>query len=112
MLTYLKLKEEVGHLNSKPGGMTKYVCMLNFGTKNFEKIWGVGKSSKDMKGIRYTSESSNSMNILVTPIQKQNSQCLVISYNNLPNTLNIVLSFIPDYIGYLTTMVDMATYEF
>lgn len=56
MLTISKLKEEVDHMNSKLEGMSKSIRMLNSGTDDLEKILGMGKSSKYMKGFGYTGE--------------------------------------------------------
>lgn len=70
MLTILEFKEEVGHLNSKLEGMIESICMLNYGTENLKEVLGVGNSLKDIKGIGYNGESSNSKNMFLTPIQK------------------------------------------
>lgn len=66
MLTFSKLKKEIYHLNSKHYGITTFVCMLNYGTNSLDETLGVGKSSKDMKGIGYTGKSSNSQSMFIT----------------------------------------------
>lgn len=73
MVTILELKEKVRHLISKHNVMNKFVRMLNFGTESLDEILGMGKSSIDMWGIGYTGQSSNSKNMIQTPIQKNHN---------------------------------------
>lgn len=68
MLTISNLKEEVIPLNYKLDGMTKDVRMLHSETESHNEILGVGKLSKDMKGIGYSGESPNSKTVFVPPI--------------------------------------------
>lgn len=58
MDTVSELNEEICHLNSKLEGMTKYVCMINYGTKTLDEILRVVKMSRGMKRIRYNYDSS------------------------------------------------------
>lgn len=70
MTTISELKEEIDHLNSKHEGITKFVCMMNSKTETLSKILGVGKMSKQMKGIGCNHESSNSKNMFVPLFKK------------------------------------------
>lgn len=68
--TISELKEEIDHINSKHEGITKFVCMMNSKTETLSKILGVGKISKQMKGIGCNHEPSNSKNMFVPPFKK------------------------------------------
>lgn len=92
MTTISNLKEEVGHLNFKLQGMTKFIPMLDFGTETLELIIGVGKTSKYMKGIGSIYKSSNSKNMYFSYVKKikfimfdSKSQYLVKNYDHHPN---------------------------
>lgn len=49
MTTISDLNEEVHYLNSKLEGMTKFVCMLNYGSETLDEILGVEKIIGKMK---------------------------------------------------------------
>lgn len=72
--------------------MTKFVSMLNPGIETLDEILGVGKISRDVKGIGYTYESSYSKNMFICPVKKNifimsdyKSQHLVKHHNQLSN---------------------------
>lgn len=57
--TILNMKEIVTLLNSKLEGIAKSVRMLNFGFDTLDKILGVGKVARDMKGVTFNYNSMN-----------------------------------------------------
>lgn len=70
MPTISGLKKEVEYLNYELDGMTKSTLMLNSEAENLDAILGMGKTSKNIKGIGYTSEFSNPKNVFVSSIRK------------------------------------------
>lgn len=65
-----------------------------------------------MKCVRYTSELSNSKNMCVTPIQKQNSQCQVTVLNIRSIIITITLTlFILNSLGFVTIVDDIITFH-
>lgn len=57
-------------MNSKLEGMTKSVCILNFGFENLNELIGLGKTIRDMKGIRFNYDYLNAKDKFIPPIKK------------------------------------------
>lgn len=60
--TITGLKKEVKNLNSKLEDMIKSVHVLSFGSDTLDEIIGVGKTTRDMKGIRFGYNFMNTKN--------------------------------------------------
>lgn len=80
MATISYSKEEVVPRNSKLEGMTNYTRMLNSRIETLEEILGVGKMSKDVKGIGYNYESSNLYNMFVAHVN--NTKFIILEYKS------------------------------
>lgn len=68
--TISDLKEEVDNLNSKLEGMTKSARMLNSCSKTLNEILGVGKTTRDMKRVKFNYGSLSSKTKFVPPTKK------------------------------------------
>lgn len=91
--------------------MTKFVCLLNPGAENLDVILGIENTSKKMKGIGYTSESSNPNIVFVSPIRKHKSRCHIRRHNYLPKFITSTLMILSYPLGDVITMVDVVTFN-
>lgn len=65
-----ELKKENDHLNFKLEGMIKSVCILNFGFENLNEFLGLGKTTRDMKGIGFNYDYLNAKDKFIPTIKK------------------------------------------
>lgn len=57
-------------MNSKLEGMIKSLCMLIYGFETLDQILGVGKTLRDMKGIRFDYSSLNIKSKFIPPVKR------------------------------------------
>lgn len=70
LITTISDLKEVDHLNSKVEGMTKSARMLNSCSKTLNEILGVGKTTRDMKRVKFNYGSLSSK-IKFVPLTKK-----------------------------------------
>lgn len=69
--SYIDLREGVTLMNSKLEGMTKLVCMLNYGYEILDEILGVAKISWDNRGASFDYNSMNEQENKFVPPKKK-----------------------------------------
>lgn len=105
------MKKEIEHLNFELDKLTKFIYLLNQGAENLDAILGIENPSKKMKGIGYTSESSNPNIMFVSLIRKHKSRCHIRRRNNLPKFITSTLMILSYPLGDVIAMVDVVTFN-